>query len=903
MAYQHYLFGKLIEKQDPLSPAQAREILDQARALRRRIQELPIDSIVSILDRVGQKWADPGYPPRKRVLEVLPDAVGFDPAMAALALDALAGNMGRPTLELLISHQLGSAAHLDRWVYHHAVEGYLMAQPLGVVLHVSPGNVFVGGADSLITGLITKNVNLLKVAGADPVFPLLFAHSIREVDTEGLLADMFCVLNFRGGEHQLEDCFKTGCDGIVVWGSATTVASYQDGLGPQTRLVEHGHRLGFSMITSAGAARKGLEATAQAMARDIVMWEQRACASPQRIFVEADLAESLGESLARALEAECRALPRGRLSVDEQVEIIRARELARADQAAGDGRMWASAPGTDWTVILEPPGRPFTPSPLNRCIHLSPYRNWEEVESALKPFSSYLQSAGVLADPRQMRVISRNLARAGVTRITRVGSMHSGKEAAPHDGAFSLEQLIRWVCVEDVEERFDLDSVLVDDLAPEETWERLRSQVEFARHNSPFYMERLAGFALDSPADLAAFPTLTGRDFHQHSPPQGEGLLTAPVGDAYIFCTGGSTGSPKASLYTYAEFDRVTDLLSEIYRLGGISRRDSAANLFMAGNLWTSFIVADKALEKIGCINLPIAGNADPDLLLRYILLFRPTVLLGLPSIIIKLASEIVRRDIRNLNISTILYGGEHMGEEARAFLVESLGVKRVSSAGYASVDAGVIGFQCAQCTGSIHHLLGGYQYLELLDPDSGRPVPRGEPGEIVVTGLQRRLMPLIRYRTGDRGRELEGVCACGRKGLRFELLGRCDDCVRVGSVSLYPEDLEEILGRFPELSPLFQVEASREGTRDVVTVWVEEMAPPADREGLARRLAEVMIMEREELAEALNRGWLGRLEVRPVPAGTIPRVERTGKIRRFVDRRIPDLPTAVDHLREGDAH
>lgn len=888
MEYQQYWFGRFLTSPEPLSPGQARELLDEAQKIRPRFSQVPLDVIIGILEAAGALWADPAYPPRRRVLEVLPPQVGFHPSMAALALDSLAAGMRRPALERMVRGHLAGPAFLDGFVSQPALGGYLLAQPLGVVLHVSPGNVFVGGADSLVAGFITKNVNLLKVSGTDPVFPLLFAHSIRESDPGGLLADSFAVVSFAGGDREVERVFKTGCQGIVIWGSQETVQAYREELGPDTRLIEHGHRLGFGLVTARGAEWWGIPRAAADLARDVAMWEQRACSSPQRVFVAAPVLDALAPALARALEELQTGLPRGPLGVDEHVEILRARELARTAQAAGEGSLISSPGGDAWTVIVDAADRPFTPSPLNRCIHLSPFSSLDQVWAALSPLGGMLQSAGLLAHPQELDELTRALARLGVTRITSLGGMYRGNVALPHDGAFALEQLTRWVSREDSGGRQGSESVLVCDAPAPQTWERLRRQVEYARARSPYYQDRLKDLELRQSDHFLAFPTLNGDDLHRHTPPRGEGILTAPLKDSYVFCSGGSTGKPKFSFYTYAEFEQVTEMMAEIYRLGGISREDTVANLFMAGNLWTSFIVADKALERIGCLNLPIAGNADLDLVLRFLGYFRPTALLGLPSIIIHTAEEIRRRGL-DLTFKTVLYGGEQLGEEARAFLTQTLGVERVASAGYASVDAGPIGFQCPDSAGALHHLLDCYQYLEVLDPDTLTPRAPGQVGELVVTGLSRRLMPLIRYRTGDRGRIRPGTCPCGRSSVRFELLGRCDDCVRVGTVSLYSEDFESILAGFPQASSLFQVESSREGTRDVVVVRVEEREPVSDREGLAARMTEVMLREREELAEAVRKGWLARLEVRLVPTGGIPPILRTGKIRKFVDRRVPE--------------
>jgi phenylacetate-coenzyme A ligase PaaK-like adenylate-forming protein len=364
--------------------------------------------------------------------------------------------------------------------------------------------------------------------------------------------------------------------------------------------------------------------------------------------------------------------------------------------------------------------------------------------------------------------------------------------------------------------------------------------------------------------------------------------LTSVLERAYVFASGGSTGAPKFSFYSYDEWDQVTSILAEIYQVAGISSRDVVGNLFMAGNLWTSFIVANEALAKIGCVTLPIAGNADVELVLRYMQLFNPTALVGLPSIIIQIAEEVERRGLHP-KVDKILYGGEHLGAQVRNLLRRALGATVIVSAGYASVDAGPIGYQCHETPGSVHHLLYDYQYLEILDVDTLEPIKGEREGEIVITNMERHLMPILRYRTGDRGRWVRTPCACGRRTPLFELLGRVDDVVRVGSVSVYPDSIADVLAQVPGASQLFQIVAANDGTKDSLTIRTEYAghngtALEAVREGIYQTL----LSDNGELAEALREGWLGSLSVEVLAPGGLPRIRRTGKIKKVVDLRRP---------------
>ena len=141
----------------------------------------------------------------------------------------------RENLVKRLDVDLDAAAYLDGWVYHQRFGGFLLAQPWGVVAHVSAGNVFVGGVDSLIQGIVTKNVSLMKMSSVDPLFPVLFARSLRELDAEGVVSASVALLLWPGGDAAIERVIKQGCDGVVVYGGAETVRSYRQDLGLHTQ--------------------------------------------------------------------------------------------------------------------------------------------------------------------------------------------------------------------------------------------------------------------------------------------------------------------------------------------------------------------------------------------------------------------------------------------------------------------------------------------------------------------------------------------------------------------------------------------------------------------------------------------------------------------------------------------
>ncbi len=883
--FEHYIFGKFIKSDAPLNVHQIHEILNLAERALGKIQDVPIDRIIDVLDKVYHRWMDKDYPLRKIALERMPSLVGYSKEMTEVAIDSLFTHMKRENLSHLIRAQIGKASLLDHFEYVKLSNSYLKAQPLGIVLHVSPGNVFVGGVDSLMYGILSKNVNILKLSHQDPLFPFLFVKSLKEVEEDCILADAIAILNFSSKDEDLERELKKRCDGIVVIGGEDAVKSYRRDLPVGVRLVEYGPRYSFSIVTAKGYKNSDPERVFTDCAWDVIIWEQRACSSPQVIYVEKSIVGEFLEEFPRYLEAMSRKYPQENLSLDDKIEILKAREAARFQEVEGTAILYYSPRSMRWTVIYEKDPS-FKISPLNRTIYVKPFSSWADILSQATKMKNYLQTVGFLGNETELKTIAKALVRLGVSRITKIGTMGVEKIGAPHDFDFPLARLVKWVSIDWLDKPFTLGDKIAPSSVP--LWKKIRRLLSFAFENSSFYKEHLSGIDIKnirSYKDFLKVPLTDKTHIYQNTPPQGEGMLTAPLKNAYVFASGGSTGTPKFNFYSFRELEEVSSILAEIYQIAGIQREDVVANLFMAGFLWTSFIVVNQAIEKIGCVSLPIAGNADIDLILHYMNLFRPTAVLGLPSMIIQLAEEIMRRKM-DLKIEKILYGGEHFGDEALKFLRESVGARIIQSAGYASVDAGPIGYQCREVSGGVHHLLHNYVFLEIIDPEKETPVEEGQVGEIVVTNLHRRLMPIVRYRTGDLGKFIKGKCPCGHPTPLFELLGRCDDVLRIGAMSIYPPMISEALSQVEGLSPLFQMIAEYDGVKEKLTIKIEALQKQDDYSSLSQKAYNALLSHDPELELVVKEKWLGDLIVEVIPPNSIPRNPRTGKIKKVIDKR-----------------
>jgi phenylacetate-CoA ligase len=416
--------------------------------------------------------------------------------------------------------------------------------------------------------------------------------------------------------------------------------------------------------------------------------------------------------------------------------------------------------------------------------------------------------------------------------------------------------------------------------------------VDFARERSPFYRRHMKGVPrIVSLEDFQKVPFLEKHHVLENTPPDSSDLLTSKVQRGIYFASGGSTGQPKYVFYDQHEYDHTCRMLGFTFEAAGLNEKDVIANLFIAGNLWSSWLSVEKAIAYTKAISVPVGSNLPLENIAGYLQDFGVTAVIGLPSFLVKLAEYAkANKGKHRLAIKKIFYGGEYVGEEMVKFFKSVFPGVDVRSGGYASADAGVIGFQCPHCVKGQHHLFSSSQFIEFADQDTLAPVKHGEVGELVVTGLSKKHMPIIRYRVGDLGRWLEKKpCACGRREPLFEILGRCDDRIHVGGAHLFVNDVQEALGKVPDLSFNFQAVIEKKGHRDSLRFLVEVKDPAAlARAGeLGDLLWQRIEAHCEDLHESVRMKWLDRPEIEVLKPGAIERVQRTGKIRKVVDKRV----------------
>lgn len=883
-----FRFGAIREDENITAEMMAKVITD-GRAIFNKFKEVPLIKVLSVLERVSRILCDASHPLRIETLDKMPGIIGFSRQMVEEGLNTLCATMSVSSLMARLDSDLEGSRYLDGFSYHKTFDGYIKAEPRGLIAHVSAGNVFIGAVDTLLQGIITKNINILKMSSIDTVFPIIFARAVLEADPEGAVAGSFCLVPFKSGETGIENIIKAECDVVTVYGGKEAIEAYRKGLGAHTKILEYGPKYSCAIIDGAILARDGAAGIARLVARDFTMWEQSACSSPHTVFIkgEKEAFEFAGE-LARALDEWSKEFPHGKIPMDEQVEITKSRELAKAYEAAGEAALMVPADGSqEWTVIYEKNSE-FRVSCHHRTAYVKPVNDFDEAAATLEGYGKFIQSVAVAASSADTFTISKKLCAIGADRITEPGNMSRRKNGTPHDGTRGTAEFVRWVSIgkkSPLEDEFDYMDAKCREAV---TLERLNYLLSYCRRNSDFYRDRLPVEALGSLKELSKIPILTQNEFRAHLPPSGTGILTAPLGGSYSFASGGTAGNPKFVYRTVAETRRNARELAKGMAISGLSQNDVAANLFFAGNMWASFVSVNMALEELGCHILPIAGNAcDMAAIVSYIKAFSANAAISIPSLIISLARYIEEKGI-DLKIEKLFYGGEHFFPDAQKYAARVLGAKIIASAGYATNDTGVVGIQCGHCTGGIHHINENIHIVEIVDPQTNEPLEDGREGKIILTNIDRFLMPVIRYEIGDMGKIVTGRCACGRTLKRMDLLGRADEVLVIGGANISQDAVAKAINSVEGLSFNFRMTARLAEMHDLFVLEVESASETSAEAAveLESKMRASLYNQKKEFEAFLKTGSIAEPVIKVLNPGQLPRNERTGKLKHVIDER-----------------
>jgi phenylacetate-CoA ligase len=417
--------------------------------------------------------------------------------------------------------------------------------------------------------------------------------------------------------------------------------------------------------------------------------------------------------------------------------------------------------------------------------------------------------------------------------------------------------------------------------------EELVAHLEFVQAQSPYYRELWKDVWKDGapPPPLGELPPTDHAGYWAANTGEDNRLLTGPHGNGIVFKSGGTTGNPKFSFFSNEDWTAFCRVFGGGMKRGGLREGERVANVFYGGQLYASLLFVGKCIEEAGVgVNFPIAGFATPEEILDALKEFRIDTVAGVPTTIMNLIPHL-EAVAGALNVSRFIYGGEAMYPDQVAALRRAVPGCRVRSIGIAGVDYGEMGWVDDSCDAGVHRTFDESTVLELFD-DEGAPLDDvGAEGALVVTNFKRRLMPVVRYPVGDRGRWIDPP---GTPGRRFKVLGRTEKGARVGPMTLYMEDVQRVLEATASAAGMiaFQMEVEHEDRRDRCRLRVAVANPAAVPPQTTDAVRAGLYAERPMFPHVVEDGIVHPLEVEWVVPGDLRTNPRTGKLVRLIDRR-----------------
>lgn len=407
----------------------------------------------------------------------------------------------------------------------------------------------------------------------------------------------------------------------------------------------------------------------------------------------------------------------------------------------------------------------------------------------------------------------------------------------------------------------------------EKQLQQVDAQVKRLLKSGSFYGEvyRKAGITgVSSQEDFEKLPFSSKDDLRNAYP---LGIQAVPEEEVVrIHSSSGTTGKPVIIPYTAKDVDDWAIMFARCYETAGITNKDRI-QITPAYGLWTAGIGFQLGAEKLGAMTVPMGpGNTDKQL--QMMMDLKTTVLTATSSYALLLAEEINKRGLRDkIHLKKGVFGSERWSKKMREYIRNELGVELYDIYGLTEIYGPGIGITCEKEQGI--HYWDDYVYIEIINPETGEPVPDGETGEIVITTLVKEGAPLLRFRTHDLSRIIPEKCSCGRSYPRLDTIGgRSDDMFKVRGVNMFPKQVEELLQDVDGVLSEYNITIAHDDdhNKDIMILTVE-VDGRVDFEKTASHIRE------------LFKSRIGMTpKVTAVPVGTLQRSEK--KTKRVIDYR-----------------
>ncbi|MEN2985233.1 MAG: phenylacetate--CoA ligase [Thermodesulfovibrionaceae bacterium] len=410
--------------------------------------------------------------------------------------------------------------------------------------------------------------------------------------------------------------------------------------------------------------------------------------------------------------------------------------------------------------------------------------------------------------------------------------------------------------------------------------QRLKSVVNLAYEKVSFYRKKFDEIGLKPEDiktldDIKIIPFTSKADLREVYP---FGMFATPLEDIVeIHMSSGTTGKPIVAGYTRQDIEVWAEVMARSLTMAGATRGDIVQNAYGYG-LFTGGFGVHYGAQKIGAMVVPAsAGNTRRQIeIMRD---FGTTIITCTPSYALYMAEVAQEMGIepRTLKLKAGCFGAEMWTEEMRDEIERRFGLQAYNIYGLTEIIGPGVAHECFEKRGL--HVFEDHFYVEIIDPDTGDPLPEGKRGELVLTTLTRQGMPMLRFRTRDITSIIKDRCSCGRTFIRIDRIrGRTDDMIKVKGVMVFPYQIEKAILEVQGVEPHYQIIITRPQYMDEVEVMVE-----MSKEVFSDEVKHIEAL-RAKLERRIEETIGVKVKVTLVEPKSLPRSE--GKAKRVIDKR-----------------
>ncbi|GIN87290.1 phenylacetate-coenzyme A ligase [Heyndrickxia sporothermodurans] len=414
----------------------------------------------------------------------------------------------------------------------------------------------------------------------------------------------------------------------------------------------------------------------------------------------------------------------------------------------------------------------------------------------------------------------------------------------------------------------------------------LKHTINRVYQNVPFYKKRfleqnITPQNIQCLEDVQKLPFTTKKDLRDHYP---FSLFAVEQKELVrLHASSGTSGKPTVVGYTKKDIEDWAAIVARAILIAGGKPGDMLQNAYGYG-LFTGGLGLHYGGENLGVTVIPISGG-NTDRQIQIIQDFQPTILCSTPSYAINIGEKMIEQGMnpRETSLKIGIFGAEPWSDEMRRKIEELFQIKACDIYGLSEVVGPGVAMECYEGQNGLH-IAEDHFLVEVIDPETLKPVPEGTEGELVFTSLKKEALPIIRYRTGDIASISTEKCICGRTTTRMSRIkGRIDDMIIIRGVNIFPSEIEHHLIKIKEIAPHYQVHLLRNSSLDEIELHVE-INEELFQQTSQNLLHPMITTLQAEIYEKMKSNCLMSMNIKIHPPKELPRSE--GKAIRIVDHR-----------------